>query len=193
VGGAAHEPIAVYATPSSGGMYNVRLSLCQRVPGEARNAIAAVFGSMAEAKHVFAFDADIDVFNDAQCDWALATRFQGDRDLITGTGFRVVPLDPSLAGARTGAKVGFDCTVPFGKTNSLEWAIPAAPVLKDGKRHKSVLDVLGEQPASFAELMSALGSRDGREIVRELDKLYALERLGRNEDGRYVLKDAVAS
>ena len=81
---AVREPVAVFATPSSGGMYNLRLSLRQRVPGEARNAIAAVFGSMAEAKHVFAFDADIDVFSDEQVDWALATRFQGDRDLITG-------------------------------------------------------------------------------------------------------------
>ena len=38
------EPLAVYATPSSGGMYNVRVSLRQRVPGDAKNAIAAVFG-----------------------------------------------------------------------------------------------------------------------------------------------------
>ncbi len=34
--------VAVYATPSSGGIYNVRVALRQRVPGEARNAIAAV-------------------------------------------------------------------------------------------------------------------------------------------------------
>ena len=113
---AVREPVAVYATPSSGGMYNLRVSLRQRVPGEARNAIAAVFGSSADAKHVFVFDDDIDVFSDEQVDWALATRFQADRDLIVASGFRAVPLDPSLGGARTGAKVGFDCTIPFGKT-----------------------------------------------------------------------------
>ena len=78
---AVREPVAVFATPSSGGMYNVRVSLRQRVPGEARNAIAAVFGSMADVKHVFVFDDDIDVFSDEQIDWALATRFQADRDL----------------------------------------------------------------------------------------------------------------
>jgi UbiD family decarboxylase len=124
------EPLAVYATPSSGGMYNVRISLRQRVPGDARNAIAAVFGSHAEAKHVFAFDPDIDVFSDEAVDWAFATRFQADRDLIVGSGFRVVPLDPSLGGARTGAKLGFDCTIPFGKANSLEFSVPSAPVAK---------------------------------------------------------------
>ena len=126
---AVREPVAVFATPSSGGMYNLRVSLRQRVPGEARNAIAAVFGSSAEAKHVFAFDDDIDVFSDEQVDWALATRFQGDRDLIVASGFRAVPLDPSLGGARTGAKVGFDCTIPFGKRSALEWSVPMPPHL----------------------------------------------------------------
>jgi 2,5-furandicarboxylate decarboxylase 1 len=185
---AIREPIAVCATPASGGMYNVRVSMKQRYPGEPRNALAAVFGSMGEAKHVFIFDEDIDVFSDEQCDWAFATRFQGDRDLLTGTGFRTVPLDPSLAGSRTGAKVGFDCTIPFGKHKSLEFSVPEPPVLPQRARKDSVLDVLGDGPASFQDLMAALGSRDGRDVVRELDKLYALDRLGRREDGKYLLK-----
>jgi UbiD family decarboxylase len=182
------EPLAVYATPSSGGMYNVRVSLRQRVPGDAKNAIAAVFGSHAEAKHVFAFDPDIDVFSEEATDWALATRFQADRDLMVGSGFRVVPLDPSLQGARTGAKLGFDCTIPFGKADSLEFSVPTSPALKAGTRHKSAAEALAAAPASFLDLMAALGSKDGREIVRELDALYAAQRLGRLEDGRYVLK-----
>jgi 2,5-furandicarboxylate decarboxylase 1 len=194
---AVREPVAVFATPSSGGMYNVRVSLRQRVPGEARNAIAAVFGSMAEAKHVFVFDDDIDVFSDEQCDWGMATRYQADRDTISAAGFRVVPLDPSLGGARTGAKMGFDCTIPFGRRQSLEWGVPAAPSVPRGNGgtaggRRSVAEVLAERPASFLELMIAAGSRDGREIVRELDALYAADRLARNESGRYVLKGTSA-
>jgi UbiD family decarboxylase len=184
------EPLAVYATPSSGGMYNVRVALRQRVPGDAKNALAAVFGSHAEAKHVFVFDPDIDVFSDAETDWAFATRFQADRDLITGSGFRVVPLDPSLGGARTGAKLGFDCTIPFGKANSLEFSVPTAPVARKGPRYQSVEEALAAGPASFHDLMTALDSKDGREIVRVLDKLYASHSLGRTDDGRYVLKKA---
>jgi 2,5-furandicarboxylate decarboxylase 1 len=68
--------------PPSGGNYNVRVALRQRVPGEARNAIAAVFACMANVKNVFVVDPDIDVFSDEQMDWALATRFQPDRDVI---------------------------------------------------------------------------------------------------------------
>jgi UbiD family decarboxylase len=184
------EPLAVCATPSSGGMYNVRVSLRQRVPGDAKNAIAAIFGSHAEAKHVFTFDPDIDVFSDAESDWAFATRFQADRDLVVGSGFRVVPLDPSLGGARTGAKLGFDCTIPFGKANTLEFSVPTAPVAKKGTPHISVAEALAAGPASFLELMAALGSKDGREIVRALDELYTAKRLERADDGRYVLKKA---
>ena len=184
---AVREPLAVCATPSSGGMYNVRVALRQRVPGDAKNAIAAVFGSHAEAKHVFAFDPDIDVFSDAETDWAFATRFQADRDLVTGAGFRVVPLDPSLGGARTGAKLGFDCTIPFGKSNAFEFSVPTPPSAKKTAPQKSVAAALAAGPASFLELMTALGSRDGREIVRELDALYAERRLGRLDDGRYVM------
>jgi 2,5-furandicarboxylate decarboxylase 1 len=158
------------------------------VPGEARNAIAAVFGSMAEAKQVFVFDDDIDVFNDEQCDWALATRFQGNRDMIVADGFRVVPLDPSLGGQRIGAKVGFDCTIPFGKRQSLEWGIPTPPVMPKMNGKRPVADVLAENPASFLELMAAAGTRDGREVVRELDKLYAAGTLTRNDGGKYTLK-----
>ena len=35
--------------------------------------------------------------------------------------------------------------------------------------------------------MAATGTRDGREILLTLDKLYGEGRLGRNEEGRYVL------
>ena len=103
-----------------------------------------------------------------------------------------MPLDPSLGGQRTGAKIGFDCTIPFGKGMSLEWGVPMPPEIQATKAgangHRSVTDVLAGGPASFLELMDAKGSRDGREIVRELDSLYAADKLTRNESGRYVLK-----
>ena len=73
---------------------------------------------------MFVVDDDIDVFSDEQIDWALATRFQADRDFVVASGFRCVPLDPSLQGSRTGAKCGFDCTKPFGKTDSVEFTVP---------------------------------------------------------------------
>ena len=94
------------------------------------------------------------------------------------------------SGARTGAKVGFDCTIPFGRRQSLEWGIPMPPAMgkANGSGKASVADVLAKGPASFFDLMTAAGTRDGREIVRQLDKLYAAGTLTRNEAGKYTLK-----
>jgi UbiD family decarboxylase len=179
---AVRETKAVYATPSSGGMYNVRIALRQRVPGEARNAIAAVFGSLANAKHVFVVDPDIDVFSDEQVDWAFATRFQADRDLVVASGMRTLPLDPSLDGRSTGSKAGFDLT--FKSPDTLEHRVPQPPRF-DGRRFDSLEAAFADGPKFFGELMAALGSRDGREIVRELETLRRSGRLTRDSEGRY--------
>ncbi len=182
---AVREPLAIYVTASCGGMYNARVAIRQRVPGEARNAIAAVLGSMADIKHLFVVDGDIDIFSDAQIDWALATRFQADRDLVTSTGYRTVPLDPSLEGEWTGAKAGFDLTLPFGKEDSQEFTVPTPPVLKD-RRNQTVEAALEDGPKYFRELMEWTGSDDGREIIRVLEGFYADGSLGRLGDGRYM-------
>src|SRR5947208_7985821 len=189
---AVREPQAVYATPSSGGAFNVRVSLRQRVPGEARNAIAAVFGCLVNVKHVFVVDADVDVFSDEQLDWALATRFQAARDLVVADGFRAMPLDPSLGGARTGSKAGFDLTLPFGERQGIEARLPEPPRY-EGKRYESVEGALADGPKFFVELMTARGSRDGREIVRELERLRASGRLERDAEGRYVYRQGAAA
>jgi len=183
---AVREPRAVCCTPSCGGMFNVRVALRQRYPGEARNVISAVFGSVADIKHVFVVDDDIDVFDDGQMDWALATRFQADRDLVIASGFRAVPIDPSLAGARTGAKAGFDCTKPVGAVRPLHYAIPESPVLK-ASAYRSAAEALAAGPATFLELMAAENSRDGRDVLRMLEIFYAQGRIAREADGRYRL------
>ena len=182
---AIREPLSVHATTSSGGMFNIRIAMRQRVPGEARNAIAAAFGALANIKHVFVFDPDIDVFSDQQSDWALATRFQADRDLVVQSGMRVLPLDPSLDGARVGSKAGFDCTMPLSIASSLESRVPKAPTY-EGERFASIEEALRDGPKSFEALMAAIGTRDGREIVREFDTLRAAGRLGRTVEGLWT-------
>jgi 2,5-furandicarboxylate decarboxylase 1 len=181
------EPLAVYATPSSGGMFNVRVAIRQRVPGEARNAIAACFGALANVKNVFVVDPDIDIFSDEQIDWALATRFQPDRDLIVLSGLRTLPLDPSLTSGRTGAKAGYDLTWPFGTGGRLEARVPEPPQFV-GKRFPTIEAALADGPKFFEELMSAVGSRDGREVVRALETLRASAALDRDAEGRYFVK-----
>jgi UbiD family decarboxylase len=186
---AVRETKAVYATPASGGMYNLRIAMRQRVPGEARNAIAAAFGCLANVKHVLVVDPDIDIFSDEQMDWALATRFQADRDLVVQSGFRTLPLDPSLAGAKTGAKAGFDLTLPMGDARGIESTIPEPPRL-EGRRFASIEAALADGPKTFEALMAALASRDGREVVLALEVLRVAGRLAREKNGCYALKAA---
>lgn len=185
---AIREPLNVHATTASGGMFNVRISMRQRVPGEARNAIAACFGSLGNVKHVFVFDPDIDIFSDMQCDWALATRMQADRDIVVQSGMRTLPLDPSLAGARVGAKAGFDCTMPIEVARTIEARVPMPPEF-EGERFDSVEAALADGPKTYEALMTAIGTRDGREILATFDRLRGAGRLTRETDGRWSLKD----
>ena len=185
---AVREPVAVYASPATGGVYNVRVAIRQRNPGEARNAIAAVHACMANVKNVFVVDPDIDVFSDEQLEWALATRFRPDRDVIVESGFRASPLDPALdAGEKVSSKAGFDLTLPFGKERGIELSLPDPPKFA-GKRFASVREALVDGPKHFEELMAAVGSTDGRDIVRTLEELRETGEIAREAgEGRYSI------
>ena len=185
---AIREPIAVNATAAGAGMFNLRISMRPRVPGEARNAIAAAFGCLANVKNVFVVNDDIDIFNDQQMDWAMATRFQPDRDLVVQGGMRTLPLDPSLYGARVGAKAGFDLTIQADRRAAIEFTVPAPPDIK-GERFDSVRKALTNGPKSFSELMAALGTKDGRDVVIELEPIREEGILTRLKEGEYALKD----
>jgi 2,5-furandicarboxylate decarboxylase 1 len=99
-------------------------------------------------------------------------------------GMRTVPIDPSLMGSRVGAKAGFDLTWPVGAASKLELRVPAPPRF-EGKRFASIEAALADGPKFFEDLMSAAGSRDGREIVRQLEALRATAGLARDDEGRY--------
>ena len=96
---AGRDPVAVYSRHTSGGSNTMRVSIRQRSFGEARLAIAALFGGIARLKHIFVFDEDIDIRNDLQVEWALGTRFQADQDLVILSGHSGNVDGPLAAGA----------------------------------------------------------------------------------------------
>jgi 2,5-furandicarboxylate decarboxylase 1 len=80
-------------------------------------AIAAAFEGHRSLKHVVVVDLDVDPFDAERVEWAIATRFQADRDLLI---FRDQPsssLDPSarhVPGQKArAAKMGLDATIPW--------------------------------------------------------------------------------
>ena len=184
------DPVAAYMRHTSGGSNTLRVSLRQRTVGEAKFAIAALFGGISRIKHVFVFDEDIDIRNDKQVEWALGTRFQADQDLVVLTGIPGMTMDPSLQGRRTGAKTGFDCTRPLGRDGEIPLTRSAAKVFKGPARFQSVEQALSSAPMFYADLVEGLGSDDGREVACALDELRQGGKLGRDRDGRYHLAAA---
>ncbi|MEA2978630.1 MAG: hypothetical protein QOF09_453 [Alphaproteobacteria bacterium] len=184
---AGRDPVAVYSRHTSGGSNTLRVSIRQRNFGEARLAIAALFGGIARLKHIFIFDEDIDIRNDKQVEWALGTRFQADQDLVILHGIPGMSMDPSLQGRRTGAKSGFDCTRPVGRDGEIPLTRSAAKVFKGPARFQNIEQALATAPMFYADLVESIGSDDGREIACGLDELRQNGRLGRDRDGRYHL------
>jgi len=184
------EPIAVYLRETSGGGGALRVSIRQRFFGEARNAIAALFGGIRRLKHVWIFDEDIDIHDDRQVEWAFGTRFQADQDLVMLTGIMGQTMDPSLQGRRTGAKAGFDCTRPFGRAVDIPLTRCAAKRFDGPARFQTVEQALQSEPMFYAHLVEAIGSEDGRDVACALDELRAKGKLGRDADGRYHLHDS---
>ncbi|MCD6400980.1 MAG: UbiD family decarboxylase [Anaerolineales bacterium] len=79
-------------------------------------AIRAAFAGHRSCKHVFVVDSDIDIYNPLEVEWALATRFQGDRDMLILDREPGSSLDPSAdTETRMTTKIGFDLTAPVGK------------------------------------------------------------------------------
>jgi 2,5-furandicarboxylate decarboxylase 1 len=184
------EPVAVYLREVSGGNNTLRVSIHQRMFGEARAAIAGLFGGIMRLKHVYVFDEDIDIHDDRQVDWAFGTRFQADQDLVVLQGMMGMTMDPSLNGRRTGAKSGFDCTKPFGRDGEIPLVRCAAKVFKGPARFQTVEQALASGPMFYADIVESIGSQDGREVACAIDELRQAGRLGRDRDGRYQLSNA---
>jgi UbiD family decarboxylase len=90
----------------------VQIDKCSDDDG--RKAIEATFAGHRSCKHVFVVDKDIDIYDPAQVEWALATRFQGDIDMIVKPREQGSSLDPSAeSGTHFTTKMGFDLTKPL--------------------------------------------------------------------------------
>jgi UbiD family decarboxylase len=79
--------------------------------GEIRRALTWAL-SFTNIKKAVVVDGDVEVEDDHEVEWAIATRFQGDRDLIVIPEVRGQPIDPSSKEGFLTAKIGMDATRP---------------------------------------------------------------------------------
>ena len=81
---------------------------------DGKKAILAAFAGHRSCKHVFVVDKDIDIYDPLQVEWAMATRFQGETDLVMLPKEPGSSLDPSAEpGTHLTTKLGFDLTKPL--------------------------------------------------------------------------------
>jgi UbiD family decarboxylase len=73
-------------------------------------------------KKVTVVDKDIDVYNDREVEWAVATRFQASRGLAVVNNAAGSSLDPSSDGLTS--KVGIDATKPLGAEGFEKESVP---------------------------------------------------------------------
>jgi UbiD family decarboxylase len=106
---------AVHVPLSGTSSFTAYVSIKQSRPGEAKHAIPIALGVDHYLKLVIVVDEDVDVFDESEVLWAVATRMQADRDLVVIGGSLGALLDPSADERGVTAKLGIDATRPFGQ------------------------------------------------------------------------------
>jgi 2,5-furandicarboxylate decarboxylase 1 len=109
----------VYITPGGASWLHAVVQIEKQHEEDGRRAIRAAFQGHTSLKHVVVVDTDVNLYDNADVEWAIATRFQADRNLVTLTDQPSSSLDPSATQmlgqkART-SKMGLDATAPLGE------------------------------------------------------------------------------
>ncbi|MGQ4833351.1 MAG: UbiD family decarboxylase [Candidatus Asgardarchaeia archaeon] len=106
----------VALTSGGCGWLHAVISIKKHTEGDPKNVIMAAFSAHPSLKHCIVVDEDIDVRNPVDVEWAIATRFQGNEDLVVIKNARGSSLDPSADQENLlTTKIGIDATIPLTK------------------------------------------------------------------------------
>lgn len=96
---------------------HIVLSLHKNHETEPKQLLHFLLAGVPFIKHAVVVDEDVDIHDPQDVDWAIATRFQGDEDLVVIPNLRARSIDPSKKDGLLTAKVGIDATVPVAERN----------------------------------------------------------------------------
>ncbi|MBP1714801.1 MAG: UbiD [Deltaproteobacteria bacterium] len=132
---------AVHITAAGCGRFHAVISVKKEAEEDGKEILRAVLNQTRDLKLVVAVDEDINPYDLDEVEWAVATRFQADRDLVVFPRSSGSDLDPSGRGGVT-AKLGIDATLPLGQKEGYERArIPGIETI-------NIEDYLRESPSS---------------------------------------------
>jgi 2,5-furandicarboxylate decarboxylase 1 len=104
------------------------IALAKARPTEVRRLIHLALSMDKRLKLVTVVDDDVDIRDPREVSWALATRFQPDRDTVILSGLEGYVIDPSCGGG-TGSRMGMNATRGSGPEFD-KITIPAAAAAK---------------------------------------------------------------
>jgi len=106
----------VLVTLGGGSWLHSIVQIEKKDPKDAQKAIEAAFIGHKSMKHVVIVEDDVDIYDSNAVEWAIATRFQANKDLYIKYNQPGSSLDPSgihEVGTKTlTTKVGVDATIP---------------------------------------------------------------------------------
>jgi len=105
------DVLDVNITPGGASWLHVAVKIRKKNEDDGIQALEGAFSGHTSAKHIWVYDEDIDIYSDEEREWAMATRFQADIDLLIKDQEPGSSLDPSAEpGTKMTTKCGFDCT-----------------------------------------------------------------------------------
>jgi UbiD family decarboxylase len=108
----------VVMTAGSRCYFHAIVQIKKETEGDGKNAILAALSANPSLKGVIVVDEDIDIYSYEDVEYAIATRFQADKDFIVIRGARGSSLDPSAE--ETTAKWGIDATKSLKRAKDFE-------------------------------------------------------------------------
>jgi 2,5-furandicarboxylate decarboxylase 1 len=110
----------VYITPGGCSWLHAVVQIKKRNPDDGIKAIHAAFEGHKSLKHCVIVDDDINIYDSNEVEWAIATRFQADKNTVILSNQPGSSLDPSgdlTEGKKaTTSKAGADATMPLMTT-----------------------------------------------------------------------------
>jgi 2,5-furandicarboxylate decarboxylase 1 len=103
----------VYLPLSGCGRFFCYISIGKRIEGEGKLALSAALPVDTRVKYFVVVDEDINVFNEPEVLWAVATRTKMPDDLVFVTNTIGEALDPMAEGDNLINKMGIDATRPL--------------------------------------------------------------------------------
>ncbi|MBC2886365.1 UbiD family decarboxylase [Ochrobactrum sp. CM-21-5] len=122
------------------------VSIDKRYPGQARRVMMGLWSMLPQfsyTKLIIAVDPDIDVRNWDDVMWALSTRFDASRDVVTIPGTPVDYLDFASPRSGLGGKLGLDATNKIDPETDREWGTVLAMNEETIARVDAIWDDLG--------------------------------------------------